>query len=397
MRQLKKAGTWFLLLNKRFLKKYIFSALLLSVPVLVIGLRIIAQEESGILRVLLYQESGDVPKSASVMEELLEKDGVICYERVEEREYGCQQVRLGKADCFWILPADLTGQIRSFLNGEAESVIQVYVREDTVWTKLAREQLYGALYPVFSYEITRNFLTGEESLEFVDSKELEEKIQYYYEENGVSGSLLQFAYLDDADYDSFREENSYLITPLRGMLALMLLLCGLAVTMFYMQDEKDGLFLWMPIKNRKRFPVRYTLIGLFDAGVAVYLGLLCSGTFTQWQREWMMLCLYIITAGLFCNILRVLCKNVRAMGAVMPILLIVSLVLCPVFLNIRRFPLIQYLLPTYYYLNSVHSDWMIRKNIVYVAGLILVNLILDKKNVGKYEISDFLCKKTVDS
>lgn len=381
MKQLKKAGTWFLLLNKRFLKKYSFTALLFLVFFLVLGLRFLSGKESGILRVLLYQETGATQEGKSLLENLRDRDGVIHYEEAENPEDGRRQVARGKADCFWILPADPHEQIRLFLEGGADSVISVYVREDTVWTKLAREQLYGTLYPVLTYEITRSFLSREDDLARVDPEELEGAIRDAYGANKVDGSLIRFAYLDDADYDRYREQTGYLIAPLRGMLALMVLVCALALAMFFMQDEKDGIFCWMPVKNRKIFPAFYILTGLLDAAAAVWLGLLFSGTFTDWKRELLLIVLYMISTGLFANLLRLIFGRIRALGAAAPVLLIITLILCPVFLNIRRFPVIQYLLPPYYYLNSVHSDSMIGKNLIYLVGIVLLTWLLEQARI----------------
>lgn len=374
MKQLKKAGIWFLLLNKRFLKRYLFTAILLMVPLLVAGLRVISQEESGVLRVLLCQEKESV--SGEIVQKLLDKNGIINYEEVKTKEEGYEQVGKGKADCLWVFPENIEEQICQFVQGNQDGVIKVYLKEDTVQTKLVREQLYGVLYPMLSYQLTNQFLQNQDELEYIDRKELQKNLGVYYEENQVKGSLLKFIYLDDAEYDRFREENNYMITPLRGILALLILLCGLSVTMFYMQDERNGIFQWMPIKKRSLFPILYILTGTLDAGIAAFLGLWLSGTFTVGIREIFIMGLYIMAIVLFCNLLRLFCGNIWAIGAAIPILLIVNLVLCPVFLNIRRFPVIQYLLPAYYYLNSVHSSSMLNKMMIYIFIELLLFVIL---------------------
>lgn len=372
MRRLKRAALWYGLLNKRFLKKYIFTLLLLMVPLLVFGMRMAAKEESGVLRVLLYQEGEASAESALAVNRLLDKHGVICYEQVDDLEAAYRMVWRGKADCVWAFPENLKEAVREYLRGERQQVLTVYVREDTVQTKLAREQLFGVIYPVVSYEITSQFVESRTESEDGGKEIRTQSLGMIYEKNQVQGSIFRFAYLDGVSYDETEygkeeREGNYLTAPLRGMLALLILLCAMAVTMFYFQDEKEGIFLWMPIRRRRLFPLLYILTGTADAGAAAYIALYLSGTFAGWKRELLLMVLYVLAVTGFCNFLRTLNRDIRSYGACIPVLILVSLVLCPVFLNLRRFPVVQYLLPAYYYLNSLHSNAMLYRMLGYTA------------------------------
>lgn len=387
MRRLRKTIRWYGLLNKRFLKKYIFTLLLLMIPFLVLAMRAAAGEESGVLRVLLYQEGEASGESAEAIRQLLEKHGVICYEKTDDPEDAYRRVRQGKADCVWIFPENLREAVREYLQGGCQQVLTVFVREDTVQTRLAREQLFGVIYPVISYEITRQFVETRSGFEGMGEETLAGKLEMIYGKNQVEGSIFRFSYLDDvsheADYEKEREEerdgSSYLTAPLRGMLALLIFLCGMAITLFYFQDEKEGIFLWMPVRYRRLFPLLYILTGTADAGAAAYLALYLSGTFTGWKRELLLMVLYVLAVTGFCNFLRTLNRDIRSYGACIPVLILISLVLCPVFLNFRRFPAVQYLLPAYYYLNSLHSNTMLCRMIIYAAAICAAGLKIEKQ------------------
>lgn len=373
MKSVKRAILWYMLLNKRFLKKYMFVLLLLLVPFLTAAMRAAAEKDTGVLRVLLYQEGETSGESTRAIQQLMKKHGVILYEKTENLEEAYGKVRQGKADCLWIFPGNLREAVRGYLRGERQQVLTVFAREDTVQTKLAREQLFGVIYPVISYEITHQFVESQPDFENTGSGQWEEKLEIYYRENQVGGSIFRFVYPDGADSEAGErgqeKSGNYLTAPLRGMLALLVFLCAMAVTMFYFQDEKEGTFLWMPVRNRRCFPLLYILTGTADAGAAAYLALYCSGTFIGWKRELLFMAVYVLAVTGFCNLLRILNRDIRSYGACIPVLILVSLVLCPVFLNLRRFPAIQYLLPPYYYLNSIHSNTMLLRMIGYTAAV----------------------------
>lgn len=378
MKYLKRAALWYGMLNKRFLKKYIFTILLLMIPLLVLAVREISGEESGVLKVLLYQEGEDPEGSTRVVKQLLEKHGVVCYEKAEDLEEAYRTVRRGKADCVWIFPQNLRESISQYLDGERENILTVFVREDTVQTKIVREQLFGVIYPMISYETTRQFIGRQPTFRNISEDVLDEKFEALYEKNRIDGSIFLFAYLDGTEYGSEGEKSNYLTAPLRGLLALLVFLCGFAVTMFYFRDEQEGIFCWMHIRKRKCFPLLYILTGTADAGAAAYLALYLSGTFTDWRRELPLMALYVLAAAGFCNLLRTVNRNLWSYGACIPIILLVSLVLCPVFLHIRRFAAIQYLLPAYYYLNSLYSDIMPMRMLLYTAVLGAAGIFLEK-------------------
>ncbi|MBS6193987.1 MAG: hypothetical protein KH828_00220 [Clostridiales bacterium] len=400
MNKIKKAGIWYFLLNKRFLKKKLFAFLLLSVPLLVIGMRTAAAEDSGVLRVILCREESktklpresgkkekDTPESEkdgklgestdSMINRLLEKQGVIRYQEAASREEACELVRRGKADCAWEFPEDLQGTIRQFINGEIPGVMKVYVREDNVQTRLAREQVYGLLYPLVSYETVREFIQSQPQFADFEEGVLDQRLMEIYGGFQVEENIFRFSYLDGTQYQEQPEGGNYLTAPLRGMLAVLVFLCALAVTLFYIQEEKEGIFQWMPIKRRNLFPWLYILTGTLDAGAAAFLALYLSGSFTQWTKEILLMLLYVLAAAGFCNLLRIFTGNLRSMGAAIPVLILVTLVLCPVFLSTRQFPLIQRMLPAYYYLNSLYDPSMMMEMILYTitagAGGILLS------------------------
>ena len=76
----------YILLNKRLLRKYSFLLILCLVPLLVAGMRLAAQEESGLMRVALYVEDDREELTAGILEKLADRRGVLHFVRCHSEQ-----------------------------------------------------------------------------------------------------------------------------------------------------------------------------------------------------------------------------------------------------------------------------------------------------------------------
>jgi ABC-2 type transport system permease protein len=182
--------------------------------------------------------------------------------------------------------------------------------------------------------------------------------------------------------DGQQTENiSYLLTPIRGILAIWLMLCGFAASMYFMQDEQRGTFSGMPVKHRLWMAFEAHAVLLFDAVVILLAACRLAGVFTVWYREILSAVLFACCTIVFCNLLRLLCRTPEILGSLIPLLLLGMMILCPVFIKVRGWKAVQYLLPPYYYLNSVHSTYYLYGMVVYILILaVLCALVFQWKN-----------------
>lgn len=375
---MKKICIWFLLLQKRLLKKPLFLLILFMTPALVLGMRQVAGKKSGILTVFLYEapaENGLRESTEYLIEPLMEKHGLVQYEITEDPEEAREKIARGEADALWIMPGNLKETISRFLEGKAKTVVTIACREETVYLTLAREQLYGYLYPLISKEAAWRFMSTMREFRKADKEEMRSYFEQYYIEDFIPNNLVRVAHLDNSEFQGIREGRNYLTTPLRGILALLVLFAGFAVTLFCLQDKERGLLSWLPIKNPQAYSLGYLLIGTGDAALAAYAALYLSGSFTTWQKELPLMVLYFLAVSGFCLLLSRILRNIWVYGATIPVWLLACIVLTPIFIDVSGFPLIQYLLPPYYYLNALHSDVMTVRMIFYAVIVCLVSLI----------------------
>ncbi|MDE6640132.1 MAG: ABC transporter permease [Acetatifactor sp.] len=349
---MRQIGIRFWLLNKRLFKTYSFLVILCLVPVLVAGVRLGVREDSGIAKILLYLPNPEDELSFQIASGLMEDNGVLYYELCDSEEEARKAVESFQADALWIFPRDMRKTLAdaavSGLRRE-DGTVAVVQREDDVRMLFTRQILCAQLYPVFSYELYVDFVRNECGLPDVTDEELREA----YNSTLVEGSLFRMEYLDGGPV----EDSNYLLAPVRGILALWLVLCGFAGAMYYMQDEQRGIFSGLPISRRLSWAFGVQGVLLFDAIVIMLAALKIAGVFTTWSREIPAAVLLGSSVLVFCNLFRLLCRRPERLGSCIPLLLTGMLILCPVFLDIGGLRPIQYLLPPYYYLKSIHTTF----------------------------------------
>ena len=342
-----------MILNKRLLKKPSFLAVLLIVPLLVTLLGVAAKEESGIMTVVLaVQDTTDLTANA-IVENLRKDSGLIRFLEGTPKEAEAL-VEGGQADAAWIFPRDMQEKIDAFVAfpNERNGFVAVIQREESVFLRLALEKLNAALYPYLSLALCENYVYS--NILTINDLPPEQLRQYYDAVDAEGADLFDFVYANSgAPADT--ENANYLLSPVRGLLAIMVILGGLAAVLFYGQDETAGVFDRLPRGKRFWFSAVYPAVAVGNVILAVFAALGLAGLLLNIVREIAALLLYgLITAG-FCTGLRLLMPNGHMLAAVTPALIAGMTVLCPVFVNPPELPALQYLLPPFYYLKAIYD------------------------------------------
>lgn len=364
MSWIQKQAIWYRMLNKCLWKKPGFLIIMCMVPLLAAGMRLASKEESGIVTIAVYAPDGKEAATEKIMEQIEQGTKVLQYVDTDSEEEAYEAVRSAQADMAWIFPADLQARMeQAAKHSVRDKLVTAAVREDTVVLRLAREKLYSALYASYAYAEYQEFIKSDvEKGNAVSERELREN----YEKNVIDESLFQMVHVDGGEVTE--EESDYLLAPLRGMLSLWLILCGLAASMFYIQDEKNGVFSRIPVRKRNDYALGFHMIVIGNGAVVMLAALGAAGLFTDWKREMASMLCFAVISALFCNMVRQLCRTRERLGACIPILLLMMFVMCPVFFDLKRMELLPvYLLPPYYYLKSIHGTGYFREMILYGA------------------------------
>ena len=351
---------WYALLTKRLLRKPVFLILLLCVPLLAAAMAAVAKQDRSVVSVALVCDTAD-PAARRAADRLLTADSMVrCTEYPSDAEARAALAR-SDADAVWSFKDSTSDELLRFVSGRGTpGAVVVTEREETVFLRLAREQLAAALYPEASYTLFRTYLTEELG---APADAPEAFFDAYYNTKIASDPIIVFSHTDG----SAAAEADFLVTPVRGLLALLLVLTGLASAMYYDEEERRETFLRLPAATRRALPLLYHLTALLPMALAALIALWAAGLLGPLPREIGLMLLYCVSAAVFSELVRKLCRSQALLGALIPVLAALMLALCPVFLDLRILTPVRRLLPPYYYLNAVRSGQYVWQLAVYTC------------------------------
>jgi len=103
---------------------------------------------------------------------------------------------------------------------------------------LAREKLYKAVNPFISYQVYEKYkhkLLSYNELNDGEKKAIDTDLKKYYNKQDIDKNLLKFAYIDGDEYVEKQDKKTYLLSPVRGLVAMWLVLCAMAVNIYFLQ------------------------------------------------------------------------------------------------------------------------------------------------------------------
>ena len=326
------------LIQKRLIKSPAFLAVLALILLFAVLIgQLSTNGGGGLVRVGFLAPSGDkaLEQIAKQLEE--QKELMVCTRYQDEKEL-LSAVEEGREDAAWVFYPDYTDRCRAFLD-EGRAVVRCYEKESGTALNLAREKMFSYLFD----QVSRDIFAGRME-ELSGVKPTDDEIARYYEQDVKSDHLIVFYDLDDR----LMNEESVVLSPLRGLLSLLVLCGGMAAAVTLALDEKRGVFTVLPGKRAAAFRVLSVFYPLIDLSVVMYAALAALGLLTDPAYEILLcLCAVIAQAGLCDFLLNLLRRPLPVALSLLP-LIFLTLSAAPVFLNVRALRGIGYLLPGYW-------------------------------------------------
>lgn len=338
---------WFWMLSKRLYKKATFLVILLLIPALVLIYSAAAKEESGMLTVAL---AGDDPIAQQLIEEFSGSSQLIRYRSCSSPQEAEDLVRYGKADMCWVFAGNMDEALDAFLDRPTadNALVTVTVRQDDVTLKLAREKLSGAIYKLLNQRLyiryVRENVPGLAHL-------TDETLMDYFHTRDVAEEMFAF---DESAMENAAQTH-YLTAPVRGLLAVVAVLCGMATAMYYVVDSQRGTFAWVSTRKLPAVELGCQLVSLVNVMAVVLAALVWAGHSASFPKELAAAVMYCVCVAAFSMMVRRLCGSVRILGTVLPLLMVAMLVICPVFFDLAALRTGQYFFPPTYYINAVFN------------------------------------------
>lgn len=360
----KRLLLWAWMLCKRLYKKPAFVFLLILIPAITFAYSSIDASDSGVVTICLACEDTQDPLALSFIDELCDSSQLIRFmvcDSASEAEYA---VQIGEADACWIFRDHLEERIEAFAKSwsDRDAFVRVIERRQSLPLLIAREKLGGLIYektakPFYLMYVHDNI---PELQEVSDATLLE-----YYEKINLNGMLFEFSTIYPSDELHQSEKGSFLFTPVRGLLAIVAVLAGLAASMFYIRDDEKGTFSWVPERYRSVLELAYELIAVVNIVLVMELSLYLSSMTVSFGRECIVSLLFIFGTTGFSMLIRLLCRKVTVIGGLLPLLLVAMLAICPVFYDLGELRGFQFLFPPTYFITAAYNTKYLLYSAIY--------------------------------
>ena len=98
---------WYIALNKRLLKRAEFIIMLLSLPLLVLGIMSVSKQKKGLLDIGIVAGNLSTSDGRAVVNKLKSEKSVLDFEVYEDEQLAKEKLQRGKLDIIWVLPDSL--------------------------------------------------------------------------------------------------------------------------------------------------------------------------------------------------------------------------------------------------------------------------------------------------
>lgn len=352
---MKKILTWTLLLTKRLMHKPAFIMTLLLIPFLVLLLQGSFQSGDAMLQVALYTESSDPDSLESVLiAELAASSNHTVHFNVCNSISELQaDLRRNRADCGYVFPRHLELELERHVK-QNHAVITAYHHTGAIETLLLDEMVYRMIYEELSYDIVKQHIQDKKKVN------VDHRLNHFYQFYRQDESFIRFEYADGTGNRALNQQQSnYLLLPIRGICAVLILLAAMTGTIFWYEDHERKLFLRLSRSYQKILPFFYSLVPAVLAGICGFAAITLTGFAGQTTQEFLALALFLLAVSSYSMLLRELLTDAKSYLAAIPLSAIGSLLFCPVFADLSMaMPMIKplrMLTPVFYYLDSIYT------------------------------------------
>lgn len=334
---MKKIILWLWLLTKRQLKSVLFLMLLLIVPLTSF---VVSQTESfkeaAVNRVALYRCDDDLA-AQNTISELTEVESAYDFYLCESKEEVYDAVLKGDAVCGYIFNENISELIKK---GEYKDHITVVKNKDDILANMVNEVVFAAYFEEFTRQIMVNYIMENEKFAHVAKEavlQLEGAYESYVNGNGTFKVEFESLGISGTFSDTEEIESETVTFPLRGVMAVLIFMGGLLGVVNWLSDYEKGVFktLGYDFVNLSRF--FYAVIPAILLGISTVLSLLMCSQNTNLLYEILVMIIYIIAIGIVGTLCTWIFKSSILMVSVTPVIIMVSLLVCPVFIDLSPY------------------------------------------------------------
>lgn len=288
--------------------------------------------------------SADTASFLTLAKRLFQYEGLYTFYLCSSEQEVYDAVAANQAECGYIFPDDLYEEL---LDNNIEELVTTVTSPSTTMLPVINETVYSMIFEELALDALKQYLAEDSAVSegygiLFDNNDIEEAYNRYL----LGDSVFHFEYNGSPD-DYHLTVSSALLSPIRGLLAILMLLSAFSgAVSFYKLSEN-------PVFHRMNVRIFSIIVPVLYTMPVMLLCILFGNLNTGFLKEILMLILYGI-ACILGTLLLTLCIKKRVIFiSILPILILACLIFTPVFIDISVLvpalkPLSYVLLPYYY-------------------------------------------------
>lgn len=345
-------GKWWqmnrILWKQYLMRNKIWLAVLSAVGIFVIcfGSKSGTEEYSGIkVGVLAEDEDGNL-----LLGNLEEEDGIFRFLKFDEREEMIREIENGNLECGFVLPERF---YQNMINGKMMKQIELYYSPSSTAHKISYEVVFSYLFQELSDHVLIGYIDNsvkKGAFTAEEAGQAKENLLAMQEKYSSNGSTFSFSYEQVGAAGKETEASFSIVRGCIAVIVFFLSLLGLAGCLEVNELSKG-------LNTRNRIKVRECSLNI-SVFASVLLG---GGLLALWGQgesflgEAKALSLYFVVLEVYIRVLKLLIKKSETVYGLMPVLVLGSLLFCPVFIRMETYlpaaALLKNFFPASYYLN----------------------------------------------
>lgn len=338
---------------KRLLSKIPFLIFLFIIPFIIIFLNNNIKNNETENLVGIYAEKENEVTNL-VMGNLVKDYGSVQFIKYTDKKELINDIKKGEILCGYVFKKDIMEKIT---NDDMTNIIDRYSTTKPIITPLINEYIFAEVFNEYTLRELTHYLHENTMHPKMTEEELCDKLRETFMDYYKDDSLFTIHHINKqgkviADTSNFY--TSYLLLSVKGITSLLVMFFAMIGT-FYLYKDRE-----IFIKLSKKGIVKKTFLemseifsSLFPAFIFITLGFFFITPKEKMISVCIQLFIYTLISLIYFYIIYKLLPNIKAFMIFIPLLIIGSILMCPIFIDLTEIiPTIKYLswlfLPKYY-------------------------------------------------
>lgn len=358
MKNLKKTLLMFYLLCKRQLKQPVLVLLLIAMPIAGLTMSLIpSMNEGGLPSVALYCESYNATANEAIDHIIANNEGINFY-RADSVDLLEKAVMARTVQCGFVFDDNIRENI---LAGKTDGNVTLVSNGGDSVTSTVAQIVFSSIITVVTKDISIKFIQDNE---LFTPEKLPAALDYFnkaFDQIYADGSSLQLEFKtlvsDNNAFDTIDMKVHNQTLPIRALVGVLIFVACILGIHKWLSDKETGVFIPMSSSMVLISRFLYILVPVLLFSLSGMVTVFLAGVSIQIKYEIFYTLLSIIANVLFGVLFTFIIKRSRTMIALLPVLIICSLLICPVFTDLGIYtPLLRILnklLPPTYYMGKL--------------------------------------------